>query len=243
MKKILTSALLLTSFASADFIGAEVGAAGWYPSLSGNIKYKGDSIEYENDMGFDADVSTYFWATIEHPVPLIPNLKLKHTKLALDSTKTLSTNLQFADKTYALSTDTTTSLNMKQTDFIIYYEILDNWVNLDLGINVKLIDGDISMSNTTNTESKSFYAPIPMGYAKAQFDLPFTGAFVSAECSTISYDNNSIYDAEASVGYESGLGFGAKVGYRVESINIDDIKDIDTDTKLSGAFFSLYYHF
>jgi outer membrane protein len=244
MKKILTSVALVATLSQADFLGVEAGAALWYPSLDGNIKYQGSSIDYKNNLGFDDnDTASYLWVSLEHPVPIVPNLKIKHTKTSLSSSKSLSTAVTFANKTYNASTNTTTDIDIKQTDFIAYYEILDNWVNLDIGLNIKLLDGNVSLNNSTNSHTKDFTAPIPMLYAKAQFDLPFTGVSMSAEGSTISYDNNSLYDMEAAIGYESSFGLGAKAGYRVEALNIDDIEDLETDTKLSGAFFSIYYHF
>ena len=70
------------------------------------------------------------------------------------------------------------TLKLNQTDFyFFYYELLDNWSKfLILDFNAKYIDASTQVNSTTQiASSKDLNLFIPMVYAKAKFDLPFSG--------------------------------------------------------------------
>ena len=83
MKKIILStvcASLLTITANADFLGAEAGYALWTPALTGTIKNGSDLVDMEKDLGFgDKENNSFVWAYLDHPLPLIPNVKIQQT--------------------------------------------------------------------------------------------------------------------------------------------------------------------
>jgi outer membrane protein len=84
MKKnivLLSLSAILALGASADTFGLEMGAAAWASKTSGNIEYKGDSIDLEKDLGYEDLNTNFIWASFEHPIPLIPNIKIQHTKI------------------------------------------------------------------------------------------------------------------------------------------------------------------
>ncbi len=248
MKKIILSAaaaLLMVTSANADFIGAEAGYAAWSSNLSGSIKGgdAGDAnIGLQDDLGFGSNESnSFFWAYIDHPLPLIPNLKIQKTTFSDTSSK--NANVTFDSKNYTGTVST--ELTLDQIDLITYYRILDNWVNLDLGFNFKVIDGNIKLSNggaTTNTD-KDFSAIIPMLYAKARFDLPFSGLSVEADTSYIGLNGSSFTDMKAGVVYETSYGLGVTAGYRMQNVTIDDIDNTNTDLDIKGIYAGLFYHF
>ncbi len=239
MKKILYSAttlLLLIQPISADFIGIEIGAAQWNPTISGDVQYNGEDIDLEKDLGYSDNISSnYFWATVEHPLPFLPNAKIIHTSFSEEASQ--NTTVTFDGKNY--SGDIQSEITFDQTDFILYYEVLDNWVNLDLGVNVKYLDGIVTIKDS----EKAFDEYIPMLYAKAKFDFPFSGVSAGFDFNYISLDENSFMDIKAELSYESSIGLGAVLGYRVETLNIDDISDFSSDIDIEGAYAGLFYHF
>jgi len=243
-KKIILSvvcASLLSLSAHADFLGAEAGYAVWGSSTSGNIQggSSADSnIDIEKTLGYDSTaVNGFFWAYLDHPLPLLPNIKIQHTNLKDDASKVVTSAVQFDGNTYNAKVGSEITLN--QTDVIAYWRILDNWVNVDLGFNLKTIDGNIKL----NTTSKNFKATVPMLYAKGRFDLPFTGLSVEADISTISYSGNKFTDFKAGLVYQSSLGLGANLGVRTETLKIDDIDNFNSNLTVSGAYLGVFYHF
>jgi len=247
MKKIILStatALLLSTTASADFIGAEAGAAVWSSSLTGTIKggkTLDTNIDLEDNLGYGTkETNNFFWVYIDHPVPLIPNIKVQQTNLSSSGSK--ATTVKFDGKTYTSTVKSKITLN--QTDFMAYYRLLDNWVNFDLGFNFKALKGNIQLSDDLGTNiDKDFEATIPMLYAKARFDLPFSGLSVEADGSYISFNGSKLTDAKAGIVYESSFGLGATVGVRQQKIIIDDVSSTNTDIDTSGMYAGLFYHF
>lgn len=242
MKKILLSSILAAALATsinADTIGLEAGAAFWNASASGDVEMTktGDTkFDLTDNLGLDDNVGANFlWAVIEHPIPLIPNLKIEKTSFSVDS-KTLNAGT-FAGN--AISTNAKSELVLNQTDFKIYYELLDNWVNLDAGINIKILDGSV----TLDTTKEDISAPIPMLYAKAKFELPFSGFALEADISTISFSGSSFTDAKAALLYETSFGLGATIGYKKQTLNLDDISDYNAELNISGMYAGMYYHF
>lgn len=248
MKKILklalASSLATATVLNADTIGFEVGAGYWNSKTTGTIQKGTTNIDLENDLGYGSSngVNT-FYALIEHPVPLVPNFKIQQTNLSDNATAIAPKIINFNGKTFNLNDSIASSYKLDQTDFIAYYEVLDNWVNLDLGLNIKYIDGSIQLDTTTTHASETFDAYIPMLYAKAQADLPFTGFSVESEINYIGYSGSSFYDFKAAAQYETEIGFGVEAGYRQMKLKIDDLDDFNSDIKVNGIYASVFYHF
>ena len=243
MKKNIVLLSLCATFAlsaSADTVGFEVGAAYWGAKTSGDFNYKGDTIDLEKDLGYGDKNTNFIWASFEHPVPIIPNLKIQHT--SFDESQSTNTNKVFDGKTY--SGVVNSNLKLNQTDFILYYELLDNWVNLDFGINAKYLNASVSMDSATQSAStKDLNYVVPMLYAKAKFELPLSGLSVESDISYISYDSSAFYDIKGGVSYETTFGLGATAGYRAEKLKIDDLSDVYSDVNIKGFYAGLFYHF
>ena len=151
-------------------------------------------------------------------------------------------NITFDGTTYNGSIKS--ELTLDQTDIIAYWRILDNWINVDIGFNIKTINGNIKLEATgSTTTDKDFSATIPMLYAKGRFDLPFTGLSAEADISYISYSGNKFTDFKAGVVYQTSFGLGATAGVRTENLKIDDIDDFSSDLTISGAYIGAFYHF
>jgi outer membrane protein len=248
MKKILiasaTTALLCMSTLHGDTLGGEVGYATWNTKLTGNIKKGISSFNFDNELGYGShQTNGFLWAYIDHPLPLIPNLKIQKTNFSDNGTGALQTFKVFNCNLLNVGA-LSSSIDFDQIDVIPYYRILDNWVNLDLGLNFKIIDGDISMTdNTSTTATTDFTVVLPMLYAKARFDMPLTGLSVETDASYIGYDGNSFTDVKAGVVHESSIGLGATAGYRLQNITLDDIDDTYGKLDIKGIYAGLFFHF
>ncbi len=250
-KILLMVSLLLAPALQADTIGFEVGGYYWVVDHDGTLssdssESTGTTINMIDDLAHNEDSHNVFYAALEHPVPMLPNLKITSTDLLTSSASTLTRDVTFGGSTYSQDEDVASIIDMSNTEYTVYYELLDNWVNLDLGLSFRKYDGLISMetdpAGSAINELEDLDFTIPLLYVSARFDLPLTGFFIGTDLNIISYDDDSLSDAVLSLGYESDIGLGARAGYRIFSLEV--IEDtFNSDLDFDGAFVSVYYHF
>jgi outer membrane protein len=237
--------LLACAPVSADMLfGLYVKAGGWSQSPSGEF---GDNhanmFDLETDLGMDSETGSMVSIAVEHFVPLIPNIKVERTDLSFTSAGTMSKTVIFDNVTFVTGTTVTSDIDLSHTDFILYYEILDNWVSLDIGLNVKVFDGELAVTHSVAGTGKTDLSDtVPMLYGKAQFDLPFSGLSAGAEGSYIGYDGDSFTDLRGYIGYEFMFGLGIELGVRNISLKFDDLDDAVIDTTFEGGYLSATFH-
>jgi len=245
------ASLTFSSYVQADVAGIEVGAYQWTPDYSGFIAVDdgittGTELNLENDLGFSDEDHNIIWASIEHPVPFLPNFKLVSSDLDAKSANVLTQEIIFAGQTFAVSEDIDTQIDLTNIEYTLYYELLDNWLNLDGGVTFRQYDGIVTLRTAptgTNLDvSEVLDFTIPLIYLKGRVDLPLTGFFVDGEINFIGFGDDSLSDTAFSVGYESDFGLGGKAGYRTFSMEVDESEFI-SDLEFSGAYVSVFFHF
>jgi outer membrane protein len=241
MKKIILATMVATTFGMADFIGGELNLGYYNHSPSGTAVYKDNSVDIEDDLKWDSSGDIFLKAYLEHPVPIIPNIKLGYTDFSHSGNGKV-TAFSWGD-IFNITDDIDTKLDLQMYDITLYYEVLDNWLNLDMGLNIKYIDGSIDVKSTTDHESSDFSIPIPMLYTKARVDIPTTDFSFQFEGNYISYDSNTLYDLELGARYSPTLGFGVEGGYKAFKLKIDDVDDLSMDTDFNGMYVKLVWDF
>ncbi|MGD8576711.1 MAG: TIGR04219 family outer membrane beta-barrel protein [Thiohalophilus sp.] len=237
---ITLACLALSSTAVADTAGVWIGGGSWDHSPSGNIRWiDTTNVDLESDMGLQDDKENYLFVQIEHPIPLLPNVRVQKT--ALQSTgNNPSANFDFGGTTFTGSVDS--KIVLDQTDFIFYWQLLDNFVSLDLGINAKSVDGEATVVSGGTTESTTFDGIIPMGYAAVAFS-PTDSLEFRGEISTLSVGDNSVTDTTLKVMYTTDYMLGIEAGIRSLDIELDDLDGVYADMKFDGPFVGVYLHF
>ena len=240
-------ALIFPSVSFADTIGVWLGGGVWDWSISGNLRYSpggGTTTEADvkNDLHLTDDTSGFGYVAIEHPVPIIPNVRISATGISSTGTGNTTVQFTYGNTTYNVNETLTTELTLDQTDVTLYYEILDNVVGLDIGLNAKSIDGRARISGTSGIETNDIDAIIPMLYAAIDIPLPF-GFSIGGNGAAVSYDGSSISDFNAYVRYSSAFYLGAEVGYRSQEYKLDDIDGSYGNVKFSGPYAGLYLYF
>ena len=250
MKMRILSTVLLTSLAftaQADTLGLKIGGGSWDHDPGGKFRYKStlgtDDIDLDTDLHLEDKKEGYFFVVIEHPVPILPNLRIMSTELTAHGTGAVTKTFNFNNVDYSLSETVTTDFDLSQTDFTLYWEILDNVVSLDVGLNLKNIDGSATLvGSTAGTATADFSVTIPMLYASVGVS-PMEGLFIGAEGSYIGYDGNSLTDFIAKVAYTSDYMIGIEAGVRTQTYTLDDVDDSYGDMDFSGPFIGAYLHF
>lgn len=239
MRKLVMVAggvLMMTgSYATADVLGVGANVSYWDSDLSGQAGKNNDAVDIENDLNLSSADNANFEAYFEHPVPILPNVRLNYTRIEQSGDGELSTEYDVLANGVEVRSD----LELTQFDATLYYELLDNWVNLDAGLTVRSLDGELTVRDKAvggQVSRTEISGAIPMAYAAARFDLPFTGASVGVQGNLISYDGDSISDFNAYGQYELSL-LQLRAGYRQMNIDYEDSND-RLDVKLGGPFVS-----
>ncbi len=247
---IAASALLLFSAATAnaDTIGGEVAVGGWNHDPSGWVQYPtgSDKIDLDSDLNLDTRTELYLRAKIEHPLPLLPNIRLGFTQNRSSGDGTITKSFSFGGITVTGGEKVHTETQLDTYDATFYYEIVDVGMDLDLGITARYLDGyvDIKSLTTGRQDSTDVSAVFPMVYANARVPMPFLSELsVGAEGSYITYDGSTLYDLQADVRYEFAMGLGVEAGYRAQKIKLDDVENTSSDVDIKGFFIGAVWDF
>lgn len=244
MKKIIFSALALTlplNAMAASVLGFQVGGGSWTHTPGGDITSSvggvGTQADLVNDLQLEKKSEGYAYAILEHPVPAIPNIKVTQTTLTSSGAGAVTASFTFNGTTYSATQNVTTKLSLNQTDTTLYYELLDNVVSLDLGLNAKSISGEATVDSTTSTFSQT----VPMLYVAAEVALP-AGFALGADMSTITAAGNTLTDVTAKVTYTSDYLFGLEAGVRTQTYKID-VDNVKANMNFTGAFVGAFLKF
>ncbi|MBV1921944.1 MAG: TIGR04219 family outer membrane beta-barrel protein, partial [Pseudomonadales bacterium] len=199
-------------------------------------------IDLEDDLNYDNSSGTYVYIAIEHPVPFLPNVLLTSTELDQSESSVITRTISFDNQTFTAGTAVDSTVDLSHVDATLYYELLDNWVNLDLGLTIRKFDGEIKLVSGTDNAQEDIDFTIPLLYGKARFDLPLTGVYVSASGNWIGVGSNNFLDSMVTIGYESTIGLGLEAGYRNITLSIDE-DDFEADLGFSGIFAAATFHF
>jgi outer membrane protein len=247
-KQLFCLAALSASFtAHADTLAISAGAGIWNTSPTGSFQKKGDptAVDVKDNLFWSDETQGYFYATLEHPVPIIPNVKIMATRI--DQSGSGATTFEFDNVVYTGNVNN--DFSIQTVDLIGYYEILDNVVSLDIGLNIRSLKVDYTITGTgpaplnavvTTTDSVS--ETIPMLYALVGAS-PIPDLIVSGELSYISYAGSTISDFTAKVAYTTNYLVGFEAGYRKQTYKFDDVSGTDADLNFDGVFAGAYLKF
>ncbi len=106
----------LSGFAQADFIGVKGDVGYWFYDGKANISSQSLKIQ-----DLDRKGSAQLSLLLSTSIPFIPNAKIRYVNL---DTQTKSETLGQANY----------NIDLDHSDFILYYELLDNIVSVDAGL-------------------------------------------------------------------------------------------------------------
>lgn len=226
-----SSLILAAPLAQADIVGAGANLSYWHSDLSGNIAEDTGTVNVEDQLRLKRDSNVNASVYVEHPVPVLPNVRLDYTLVQQSGNGTIDSN--YGDVARG---DVRSELDLEQLDLTLYYEILDNWVNLDLGLTVRDFSGELLVQGDAKSSKTKADAVLPLGYVAARFDLPLTGVAVGAEGKYISFDGDSMRDFNVYGQYNISL-LQVRAGYRQLAVDYEDGSDA-FDVKIDGPFVS-----
>jgi len=248
IKKLLFLALFSSHTLYADIIGGEISLGVYNHTPSGHAVYTlpitgtASSANLEDTLGWSNMQDIVFKAYLEHSFPFAPNVKLGLTKLSHNGTGSVS--LFSWGNIVKFSGNVESALDLQMTDITFYYALLDNGVELDVGLTARYISGDIDVNTLLNKEHVTFSSWVPMGYTKARFNFPKTDVSLQIESNIISYNGARFYDYELSARYTFAVGLGLEAGYKSFHIDSDDLTSgLESNMGFSGAYATIVLDF
>ena len=250
MIKQLTLATLLTSSAlyADTVIGGEISLGVYSHSPSGTASYLlGSTVDLEDDFGWSDDQDFILKAYFEHALPFLPNIKIAYSTLNQSGTGDVT---DFSWGPISWDGDIETDLEVQMYDLTAYYELLDNVVEIDAGLTMRYLGGDIAITPTIGSitplgsETTDIDLWIPMLYGKARFNIPNTDISLQFEGNGISYEETTFYDYELSARYTFSMGLGIEAGYKSIHLDSEDLADgLIVDMDFSGPYASIVWDF
>lgn len=229
---------LLPIAAGADTLGIYAGAYHWSQQWDGSAQDGGDRIDIDRQLGYDSDNGNVIYVRFEHPLPLLPNLRLRRSEV--ETSGRSNSALAFDGQNFGAGARSTTDLG--NTDVTAYYEVLDNVVSLDIGLTARHLDGEIKLEDGSQTGSADIEGWVPMGYLGVRMDLPFSGLYAASSIDALSIGGDGVEDIELVLGWESPLGIGIEAGYRRFSLDYEDGSE-EADITIDGGFIGAIFHF
>ncbi len=241
------AATTMTPVSADTIFGLYAGANLWQPEFNGTIGQSENNFDFSSEFSQgDAD-STSLYVAVEHFLPLLPNAMVRSTPVNWTGNSDAASGTLGGLVTLNGNVDAVVDIDM--TDFTLYYEILDNWVSLDVGLTVRNMDGQVSATETSTnlTDAVDLGTTIPMLYGHARFDLPFSGLALGVRGNAIGYQESNLLDVEAYLHLEVDLlpaiDLGIQGGIRRLSLDIDDLDNWNSDATFDGAYVGLTLHF
>lgn len=246
------AAFVAVSPVAAKKLGGEIAVGGWHHDPSGWVEYPNDApgdnkVDADDDLHLDSQTDIYARAKFEHPIPILPNIRVAYVHTETEGDGTVSKNFQFGDITVGANEPVHSEAKLDNFDGTLYYEILDmESVDLDLGLTARYLDGYVKVTDkrTGLNDQADINQVVPMVYGNVRFAIPFLeGLSLGAEGNWVTYDGSTLYDVQADARYIFAVGLGLEVGYRYEKIKLDDIDDTDADIDIQGVYGGVVWDF
>lgn len=260
IKKLTLASLLASTVLYADTIGGEFFIGMYSHSPSGYASYTepytglglGTAADLEDTLHWESNENIFLKAYIEHPVPMLPNVKVAFTQLSHEGEGEVGNDFIWGGIHIPTLGTIENSLDISKYDLTLYYELLDNWVEADVGVTLGYIDGNIAVTALTGlgpisfsqSESTDFSLFMPTLYGKAKFNIPSTDISLQFEGDVFSYDDTTFYNYEVSARYTFSMGLGIEAGYKAMHLDSKDLVDgLVADMDFTGPYAAVVWDF
>lgn len=125
----------------------KMGGGGWIANIDGEIGDPESSIS-ASDLGLDEETHDYYFAQIEHELPVLPYLRIAKLNYAQEAQALIPVDFTFGDTTFTAGSIVDSRIDLSYTEASLYYPIFNDWLRVDLGLTVRDYDGFGMISGT-----------------------------------------------------------------------------------------------
>lgn len=242
---LMTTSLFCAS-AQADLAGLHAGYARWDQGYSGTLRSQGataSAIDLDRDLALADRQGKMLWLNVEHPLTLLPNFRVERTELNTQGERILDQALTFDGEIFAAGTRIRSTFDLDHDDLILYYEVLDNVVSVDIGIDVKSFDGGLTVASTTRSGHGKLDEQLPLLYLHAETLLPGNLLLVG-QISALDVQDTEIRDQRLAIRATLSDSLGIELGERRLRVTHDDADaDLTGNVEFSGRYLALTLSF
>lgn len=231
--------------AQADSVlGVYAGADLWQSNNSGRF----GNNEPMQAFDFKDRSQQAFYVAFEHLVPIVPNLRVQHVSIQTPGEAMLDDNFAFAGRRFNAGSQITSSLILRSTDYILYYELFDNpLLSFDLGVSAKHLKADFVVTNAEGAGTEQLNQWLPMLYLDTKVSILATGLDVFLSGSLSAVKDGQLYDVQAGVAYQLVdtllVDTRLKLGFRSMDLRVDPLDNLYADMTFKGVFAGIELHF
>lgn len=147
-----TLATLFTVNVQADMVGLYLGGQILQSEVSGVFGEKNTPINFN----LKKEQQVNYFIAIEHPFPLLPNLRISNASFDTTGKTNLTQKSNFDNETSHVSVDldadVDASFDVSYVDYTLYYELFDKALfSFDIGLTVRALNVDYSIMESKNT--------------------------------------------------------------------------------------------
>ncbi|WP_157981095.1 TIGR04219 family outer membrane beta-barrel protein [Pseudidiomarina insulisalsae] len=237
--------ILLAPTAAADTVfGVYAGAQVWQTDVSGGF---GSDASLEN-FHFDDEQQQSAYLAFEHPIPLFPNVKVRHNDLITNGSQLLDQQFSFFGTDFAANSRVNYTADLSHTDYTFYYELFDNdLLTFDLGVTAKRVDGSVEVRGEQTLQGTTTDGWVPTLYSQLRVGIPATPITFYGVANAVSIEDSKLEDYEFGVEYRPvenlAVDVNLQLGYRVFTIELDDLDNVYTNLEYKGPYLGIELHF
>ena len=238
---LATSALALSfpGLAQAEFVGLNIGPG----ALPSSQPLTSSSIDLVDDLDTANPEPNSMVLILEHPISALPNVRYEGFSNDSTNPRTLNPELRFASGSDIGAGET--SYDLEQEDIVLYYQLLNNWIDLDMGVDLKRVDAQVSQVGLE--DRIDIDETIPLFHLSARVELPISGLYVGADINAnvvdLGLSDSNAQDSTIMLGYQSDNGLGIEGGIKSFSLELNDTGDTSTNFEYDGLFVNGYFNF
>ncbi len=231
--------------AEAEFVGLNIGA---HTSQTANTLNRDSSRSFYlvDDLNVNNPSQTSMVLILEHPISVLPNIRYQGYNLYSSESSEVSLESSNNDSEAIAGKTTTTGFDLNHEDIVLYYQLLNNWIDLDMGVDLKRFDGEVSQAGSAGS-SIDVDETIPLLHLSARVELPVNGLYVGANINAnvvdLGLSQSTAQDATILLGYESGTGLGVEGGIKSFSVELNDSDSLNTNLEYDALFLNGYFNF
>ncbi|WP_417761743.1 TIGR04219 family outer membrane beta-barrel protein [Shewanella sp.] len=238
MKKLSLAALAVATMVAlpsqaATVLGFKVGVDAMHADASGITGQQGGDTP---KFSYDNKAQYSLWFNVEHPLPLLPNLKVRENRFEANG---ILTDANFNFRGINLTDVVHNKIDLTNTDFMLYYELFDNDIlSIDAGAAYKKFNGSLEISRDSYRDTIDIDDGVVMGYLNAEVGLIGTGLYGFAEV-LAGVDHSDILDYQAGLGWQfDGVAIDTRVrvGYRKLQFQDNSFSGVKANVDIDGVF-------
>ena len=222
--------------AQAEFVGFNIPSSQF---SQGNYETGDNGIELVDDLDTESSRSSSMVLILEHPISALPNIRYRGQGTAIAETRPTKQGKSPVNQSR-------TSFDLSQDDIVVYYQVSGAKLDLDLGVDLKRLDGEVSFADTGDNRV-NVDETIPLLYLSARYDLANSGFYVGAHINTdvidLGLSNSSAQDSTIMLGYETDAGLGIEGGFKYFSLDLENDYEQDSSLEYDGLYLNGYYNF